>query len=147
MCVEFLYFIGITSAQWKKEYKKSLSFKNIYRYVRKSPECVLQMAVFGLSIAFSIASIVVVASSTHQYSKDMWRTGIFAIIFAWTNLIILGSNFPTLGQYAIIFINIFKTFIKVALFGIVLVMASTIVLRMIFYNPNEVVSMVVQTTI
>ena len=74
------------------------------------------------------------------HSKAIWRVGIFATIFGWSNLVLLGSKLPTFGEYALIFMNILKTFIKLAIFGFILVMASTIVLRMIFYDPVELVS-------
>ena len=47
----------------------------------------------------------------------------------------MASKFPYIGEYALVFATICKTFLKLALFGILLILASTLVLDMIFYNP------------
>ena len=99
----------------------------------------LQIAICPLVIIFSSFSIYN-AVNDEIHSKAMWQVGIFAIIFAWANLIILGSKFPTLGEYALIFISILRTFLELMVFGFILVLASTIVLRMIFYSPLQLVS-------
>lgn len=70
----------------------------------------------------------------------MWNVGIFAIIFGWTNLIVLTSKLPYIGEYALVFAAILKTFLKLTFFGLLLIFASTIVLIMIFYNPQAIVS-------
>ena len=102
--------------------------------IRSTPEIWLQIPILALSITFCVASIIFTIRGD-SHSKSLWRTGIFAIIFGWTNGIIMASKFPYIGKYALVFFTICKTFVKLALFGILLILASTLVLGMIFYNP------------
>lgn len=74
--------------------------------------------------------------------KDwQWQIGIFVMFSAWINLIIIVSEFPKTGTYVIIFKEIFLTFMKMLLsFGILLVLAYSIILFMMFSNPISMVS-------
>ena len=103
------------------------------------PEIWLQIPTFVSSLIFSVVSIVSTIKED-CLSKLFWRLGVFAVIIAWTKLIVMLSKLPVIGEYALIFSTICKTFFKLALFGILLVLASTFVLDMIFYNPHAPVS-------
>jgi len=135
--MQSLYSAIIAAIQLKTKVTKSM--KLLGKIVTYTPEVLLQVPTFILVVVFSGYSIHYAITDSF-YSKRMWRVGIFAIIFSWSNLVILGSKLPTFGEYALIFINILKTFIKLAIFGFILIIASTIVLRMIFYDPIELVS-------
>ena len=109
------------------------------RKTKKYYNLVFQVVIFLMVFIFSLASLHN-AMYNKIHSQTMWRVGITAIIFAWSNLIILGSNFTQLGEYALFFVSILKSFLHLMIFGILLVLASTIVLRMIFYSPLQLVS-------
>ena len=94
----------------------------------------LQMLVFLTSMAFLTISVLYTSYGA-CHTRYTWRLGIFTVIFGWTNLITTASKFPIIGEYALVFKAICVTFLKVALFGILLVLASVLVLDMIFYNP------------
>ena len=108
-------------------------------FLKSKQELLLQLVVFIFVFIFCGASISHAATNTVM-NKHLWRIGIFAIIFGWTYFIILGSKFPSLGEYSLIFISILKTFQSLAIFGLLLILASTLVLRMLFYNPLELAS-------
>ncbi len=129
-CVIFVVF------QVKGKHTKK---KKIRLYLSSAKDAVLQLVLCSLVLTFCISSIYITANDKH-YSKDFWRVGIFAIIFGWTNLLLLSSKFPAFGEYTLIFGSILTTFLKITFFGFVLIMASTIVLRMLFYNPIELVN-------
>ena len=137
LLIQSIYSGIIAVIQLKKKATNSLKF--IGKILTYTPEILLQVPTFILVVVFSSYSIYY-AMNDRFHSKAIWRVGIFATIFGWSNLVLLGSKLPTFGEYALIFMNILKTFIKLAIFGFILVMASTIVLRMIFYDPVELVS-------
>lgn len=128
--------------------KKLLKIKNVFSgkdhilkkvYYLIYQHIWLEIVTFLLSVVFVIASIVLSVNGD-CHSKALWRVGIFAVMFGWTNFILMASKFPVIGEYALMFKTIFKSFLKLALFGILLVLASVIVLDMIFYDPLAPVS-------
>lgn len=100
---------------------------------------VFQIPSFVLTVTFSI-SCIIFTTNGDCHNKVLWRVGIFAVIFVWVNLIKIVSELPVIGEYALIFINIWKTFFFLSFFGILLILAFTMVLNMIFYNPQAIVS-------
>ncbi len=98
-------------------------------------EPLIELIILILVWTFSIKSIIN-SEKGESYSTSYWRVGLFAIILAWSNFIIKSSKLPEFGKYTlIIFINITKTFLKLALFGFVLILAFAVTLRMVFYHP------------
>ena len=63
-----------------------------------------------------------------------------AIVFGWRQLIQLISNFPDFGQNARIFIKILTNFFYMAIFGIFLIIPFNLLLRMVFFSPDQKVS-------
>ncbi len=136
-------YSGIIFVTFQVRGKRKIS-KKILEYFKSAPEVLLELTVFALVFVFCVVSIYNTATDKF-FSKALWRVGIFAVIFGWTSFVILSSKFPALGEYTLIFVSILKTFLKLAIFGFVLVMASTIVLRMLFYNPLELVRLLIVT--
>ena len=137
LLIQSVYSGIIAGIQLKNKATKSLKF--VGKILTYTPEILLQVPTFILVVVFSSYSIHY-AMNDSFYSKEMWRVGILATIFGWSNLVLLGSKLPRFGEYALIFINILKTFLHLAVFGFILVLASTIILRMMFYDPVEMVS-------
>lgn len=72
-----------------------------------------------------------------------WQIGIFVILSGWINMIFFASNFPGTAIYVIMFKEIFLTFFRLTVFAILLVTAFSLVLFMMFYNPNAKVRAVI----
>ncbi len=123
----------------KTECLEKFKIKYIKGFLENNRALILQLMEFFFISIFWGASIYHTATNT-AFNKHFWRIGIFAVIFGWTYFIILVSKFPSLGEYSLIFISILETFLSLAMFGFVLILASTLVLRMLFYNPLELAS-------
>lgn len=65
-----------------------------------------------------------------------WHIGIFCLLIGWMNFVAHLSRCPTLGLYVLVFLEILRTLLKVAVFALVLVIAFSIILYMIFSGPN-----------
>ena len=117
-------------------------FKELFQFFN-SPQSYIrswqngnELLLFPLSIAY-----VSIFMDVCGCPKDwQWQIGIFVVFFAWINLIIVGSEIPSIGTFIIIFKEIFCTFLKLILFSFVLVLAFSIILFMMFSSPNAEVS-------
>ena len=69
-----------------------------------------------------------------------WQIGIFVIFLGWINMIFFASNFPGTAIYVIMFKEIFLTFFRLTLFAVLLVLAFSLILFMMFYDPNAEVN-------
>lgn len=96
--------------------------------------------VFLLPLIFSILRIL--NTKTGCCEEVQWHFGLFAIVFGWANLIRLFSNLPFIGQHSIVFKTIVWTFVKLAVFGLLLVLASVVVLTIVFFDSQALVSVV-----
>ena len=84
--------------------------------------------------------IAVLSSGNGCLSPNMYNLGILVVTLSWTNLIFFLSKLPIAGVYALTFVSIVRTFLKLALFAIFLLIGSTDVLISIFSNPLTPVS-------
>ena len=98
-----------------------------------------ELPLLATSLIYLIASIVETANGD-CHKRGTWNCGIFAVLLGWTIFTLKISKLPFIGDYVIIFIKICKTFLKVSLFGILLLLGSLLVLHMVFYNPMALVS-------
>ena len=71
-----------------------------------------------------------------------WQLGIFVVFLAWINLVFFASKFPLTGIYVLVFKEILITFLKLTVFSILLVLAFSLILYMMFSDPNAMVSIV-----
>ena len=69
-----------------------------------------------------------------------WQIGLLAMLMAWTNVIFFAFKFPAIGIFVLIFYKIVKTFLKVALFSLVLILGFSFILLMMFNNPDSQVT-------
>ncbi len=100
-------------------------------------ECLIQIITICFLFLFSLITLWTHFSDCFYYNDNHWMFGICTIFLGWIHLLILGSNFREIGQNARIFIKILKNFIFVAIFGIFLIIPFNLLLRMVFYDPNE----------
>ncbi len=99
----------------------------------------LELFVFLFSFIYSTSVLVYGGDKCPQ--KWQWHFGLFSIILGWTYLILLSYKLPWIGVYAKTFTTIVLTFLNLAFFAILLILASTIVLRMVFFDPTALVSL------
>lgn len=91
----------------------------------------LHLLLITLSVIYSLS---VLGNGGNQCPQGwQWHLGLFAVICGWTYLIFLSYKLPWIGVYAITFVNIVITFLKLAFFAGLLILASTIILRMVFF--------------
>ena len=69
-----------------------------------------------------------------------WKIGLLAMLTAWTNAIFFAFKFPAIGIFVLIFYKIVITFLKVALFSLVLILGFSFILLMVFHNPDSQVT-------
>ena len=72
-----------------------------------------------------------------------WQVGVVAVFLAWFNFIIFTSQFPLVGIYVIMFIKIIRTFMKLVLLLLLLIITFGITFFMIFSDPSIQVSKIV----
>lgn len=93
---------------------------------------------FFLPLIYSILTLL--NTNTGCCGDWQWHFGLIAFITGWANLINLTSKFPFIGQQSIVYFTIVCTFLKLSIFGLLLLLASAIVLMAVFFNPQAVVS-------
>ncbi len=97
----------------------------------------IEWSLYFLSIAISIA---ILSSGNGYLSPNWYNLGILTVTISWANLIFFLSKLPIAGVYALTFVSIVTTFLKLALFAIFLLIGSTVVLISVFSNPLTPVS-------
>ena len=66
-----------------------------------------------------------------------WQIGVVAVFLGWINLVVFISKFPLLGIYVLMFINIFKTFLKTLFLSILLLVSFGLAFYLTF-TQNEI---------
>lgn len=118
---------------------KNMQFRSILFPAKMKTTYYFQLLVFVLSLIFSCLTIAV--TSNGCCVEWQWHFGLFAVSLGWANLIHLFFKFPFVGEHAIIFATIVVTFLKLAVFALLLILASTIVLMMVFFDAEAMVSL------
>ena len=65
-----------------------------------------------------------------------WQVGVLAVFLAWCDFIVFTSKFPFVGIYVIMFTEICKTFLKLVLLTLLLIITFGITFYMIFFVPD-----------
>ena len=99
----------------------------------------LEMFIFISAIMISVR-VIVLSSTSGCLTSMIYNFTMFIVALSWINLVLFLSKLPFTGLYALIFINMVKTFLKLAFFALLLVIGSTLVLVMLFSNPQVPVS-------
>ena len=111
--------------------------RDLFLPINKRVNLYLQLVVFLVALAYSC--ITLAANSTGCCTQSQWHFGLLAVSFGWANFICLFSKFPFVGEHAITFAKIIWTFLKLALFALLLILASTIILMTIFFDSKALV--------
>ena len=96
-----------------------------------------ELILYAIAVAFAVTAIIY-ATSGNCLSLQQ-HLGLITVALTWINLIRLLSKFPIVGQHAIIFGRIIWTFLKLAVFALLVLFASTIILTTIFFNSQALV--------
>ena len=75
-----------------------------------------------------------------------WQVGVIAVLLAWFDFIMFTSNFAYIGIYVMMFIEICKTFLKLGLLTLLLIVTFGITFYMILSDPGMQVSSIVYVT-
>ena len=94
---------------------------------------------FLCCVAVTFAIIAIIDTTSGNCSSEQQHFGLFTVALTWINLIRLFSKFPIIGQHAIIFGRIVWTFLNLALFAILVLLAATIILTTVFFNSQALV--------
>ena len=71
-----------------------------------------------------------------------WQIGVIAEFLGWIGLISFLQKWPVTGIYVLMFINIIQSFLKIAFLALLLVIAFALAFYMLFFEPDEIVSIV-----
>ena len=117
---------------------KHLGLWDVFFPLKSKLKNLLQLLLILFSLIYSVS---VLANGGNRCPQGwQWHFGLFAIILGWTYLIFLSYKLPWIGVYAITFMSIVLTFFKLAFFAALLILASTIILKMVFFDPTAQVS-------
>lgn len=115
-----------------------LHLKHLFFPVEEKLSNYFYFLLFFLPLIYSILTLL--NTNTGCCGDWQWHFGLFAFVTGWANLINLFSKFPKIGQQSIVYLTIVWTFLKLSIFGFLLLLASAIVLMAVFFDPQAVVS-------
>lgn len=73
-------------------------------------------------------------------AQTQWEFGVIAVFLAWIILTIFADKFPLAGLYVLMFISIFKTFLKTVILSLLLLVSFGLAFFMLFHDPSVTVS-------
>ena len=92
-----------------------------------------------VEIAHGIASIIFVAGVDKQScfcaSKLEWEAGIVSMALTWVVLVVMLKTMHLIGIYVTMMLKIIQSFLKVAIFGVLLVVGFGLSFYLLFYQP------------
>lgn len=121
---------------------KSKNILDFFIPIKPNFKVYLEALALAVAILFSILKIVTVATNG-CCEEWTWHFGLFAILLGWANLIRLLSKLPIIGEHVIVFFDIVWTFLTLTVFALLLVLATTIILMITFYNAQALVSIAI----
>jgi len=65
---------------------------------------------------------------------------VVAVFLGWVGLIAFLQKWPVTGVYALMFVNILVSFMKIAFLALLLVIAFALAFYMLLFQPDEMVS-------
>ena len=69
-----------------------------------------------------------------------WQIGVVTIFLSWIVLVSFLQKWPVTGIYVLMFVNIIKSFLKIAFIAVLLVTGFALAFYMLFFKPDEMVS-------
>ena len=111
----------------------------------RNPVEYLQDWVNWLEIPLYLCSIIftfVFATPCLCVYNWQWQMGVVAVFLSWIGLVSFLQKWPVTGVYVLMFINIIQSFLKIAFLALLLVIAFALAFYMLFFEPDEMVSIV-----
>ena len=68
--------------------------------------------------------------------KWQWQIGAFVMLLTWFELIVFFSQFQFVGVYALMFVRVLQTFVKVMTLAFLLIIAFTLTFYMLLSQPG-----------
>ena len=96
-----------------------------------------------MEIPLYVLSIAFVSVFQHEClcpSRGQWQAGIFAVFFAWIDLIFYLNKWPLVGIYIQMLLRILQNFVKVLIMAGLLLFAFDLAFYMAFFEPGLSVS-------
>ena len=145
---ELINFDSLTT-QCKRKHQKNRQTGSRFSFPRlinweyfKKFQNYLEVPLYSLSISFSF----VIYDECLCPSRNIWQTGIVAILLAWVNLLHFFNKWPLIGNYIAMFQAILIRFIKVLIIASVLLVAFSLAFYMALHEPSlPVITLYLQT--
>jgi len=96
----------------------------------------LEIPMYLCSMTFTF----VFATSCLCVYNWQWQIGVVTIFLSWIVLVSFLQKWPVTGIYVLMFINIIKSFLKIAFLALLLVTGFALAFYMLFFEPEEMVS-------
>ena len=91
-----------------------------------------------VEIAHGIASIIFVVGVDKQSCFcPEWEAGIVSMALTWVLLVVMLKTMHLIGIYVTMMLKIIQSFLKVAIFGILLVVGFGLSFYLLFYQPPQ----------
>lgn len=76
-------------------------------------------------------------------AERQWELGVIAVFLGWLIMTLFTDKLPWGGLYVLMFISIFRTFLKTILLSLLLLISFGLAFFMLFHHPNITVSNVI----
>lgn len=95
-----------------------------------------------VSISSLVLVIVWVVRHGQVPNQSEWQAAVVISFLSWSHFILLCDKLPVIGIYVVMFKRILSTFLKVSIFGLLLILAFSITLMALFRDPLIMVSII-----
>ena len=73
-------------------------------------------------------------------AEKQWELGVMAVFLGWLIMTLFTDKLPWIGLYVLMFVSIFKTFLKTVMLALLLLVSFGLAFFMLFHHPNISVS-------
>ena len=97
----------------------------------------IELPLYTLTLVFIISLLT---QKGYCLLEWQWQIGAFVMLFTWFELIVFFSQFQIVGVYALMFVRVLRTFVKVMILAFLLIIAFTLTFYMLLSHPGYKVS-------
>lgn len=95
----------------------------------------IELPLYTLTIVFTI-SLFKTSQKDLCLREWQWQIGAFVMLLTWFELIVFFSQFQFVGVYALMFVRVLCTFMKVMTLALLLIIAFTLTFYMLLSHPG-----------
>lgn len=95
---------------------------------------------FFVSVTSFIITMIWMIRQSCIPTQGEWQVAVVTLFLTWSHFILLCDKLPIIGTYVVMFTKILWTFLKVSLFGFLLILTFSLVLVALFQDPVILVS-------